>query len=436
MKSYSFIKWGSFILCCFIYPLTHFHRYFPSALAPDLSKALNVSVAEVGYFSSMYFYSYGIMQPVVGMLSDVINPGFVIGYGAILTSIGAVIMTLTSSFYLASCGRILVGFGVAANYVSIGRFISNWFNPKKYTLMNSLLLMIGGFGGLASQRTLISFANLVGWKNAMRIISLYGFIMGILAILYVKGSPTEYGFEIIEGTSEPPKFEKISEMLIDIKNNLLEVSRLPIFWVHGISVFLAPSACQNVAGMWAVPFLMDVYKFTKEQATSISSVLLLVYIIGSPFLGFISYKTNMKKSLFAICLFIALIICILFIIYTSSFSILMLNILFFLFGVMTCGTASITLPIFVEMVKHEAAGTSLGCGNMWSMIGSGISQSLTAKLLSGYGKSPYSPVAYRYSLWFLCFISIFISFISNFIHYLLLKKNEKSTEKSTLKNLI
>ena len=277
-------KWLSFAVCAICYAFVHFHRYIPSVLADEIAPELHVNESDVGIFSSMYYWSYAVLQPFAGCFCDVIDSGYILGVSGICSSIGSLIIGLSYNFVLSSFGRFLVGVGCAWPYVATTRYMANWFIPKEYTLGSSLLLCIGGIGGVLSQLPLIYLAKAIGWRWALIGVAIFGFIFSLLGFFFVRSSPVKLGYPLIEGTAEPPHFISIKGMFIEMGHHLFEVIRKVAFWIHSISILFSCSCFQNLSSMWAVSYLTDVYGYTKDQASSITISLLVVMIVGSPFL--------------------------------------------------------------------------------------------------------------------------------------------------------
>ena len=99
-------RWTSFVICALCYMLVHFHRYSPSVLADEMSKALGVPISQLGIFSSMYYWSYAVMQPFVGCFADVIEPGYILGVSGLCSALGSLVcprLPLRPLGILASC---------------------------------------------------------------------------------------------------------------------------------------------------------------------------------------------------------------------------------------------------------------------------------------------------------------------------------------------
>ena len=404
-------RWTSFVICALCYMLVHFHRYSPSVLADEMSRALGVSISQLGIFSSMYYWSYAVMQPFVGCFADVIEPGYILGVSGLCSALGSLVCGLSSNFALSSVARFLVGIGCACPYCSTTRFMANWFSPRAFYIMTSVLFCLGGIGGLLSQKPLIALGTLIGWRYSLILIAGLGAVFSILAFIFVRSSPVHYGMKPIDGTA-CPQGEPLCSMMKKIPKNFLSVVKIGRFWIHSVSVFFSTSCYQNVSGMWAVPYLMDVFGYSTDKASTITLALLVVMVFGSPMLGAISVRFRMTKWLQVICVAIAIVCETAFVIWTDAIPEPALYPLFFVFGVCTTSTQSFTLPMYKDMVAPELAATVSGCGNMFIFLGSAIAQSCTAAFLSLFGDSPYSAHAYRCGLWGFCLGSCLLSLIA------------------------
>ena len=410
--SFKVKKWSSFILCAICYAFVHFHRYIPSVLADEIAPELHVEVSELGIFSSMYYWSYAVLQPFAGCFCDVIDSGYIIGVSGICSSVGSLIIGLSHNFGLSSFGRFLVGVGCAWPYVSTSRFMANWFEPKEYTIASSILLCIGGIGGVLSQLPLIYLARAIGWRWALIGVAIVGFVFSSLGFFFIRSSPVKLGYPLIEGTAEPPKWVSFKFMIIEMWHHLLQVITKVAFWIHSISILFSCSCFQNLSSMWAVPFLTDVYGYTKDTASSITISLLVVMIVGSPMLGWISYKTGMTKWLNFICQICGLVFALIFVIWTDKLPLPVIIILFFIYGISTTSTQSFTFPMLKDMASPECAGTIVGCGNMWIFLGTAIFQSISSGIMNSMGSSPYSAKAYKISLWTVSAVQLLIAAIA------------------------
>ena len=90
-----------FLLLSFGYAICLFLRSCPSIVADKMADDYNVDKSEIGIFTSIYYYTYAVIQPFVGLLVDVTEPGNIIGISLLVASLG--------DFGCGACKSMLAG---------------------------------------------------------------------------------------------------------------------------------------------------------------------------------------------------------------------------------------------------------------------------------------------------------------------------------------
>lgn len=139
-------RWFIFCILSIQYLLVYFHRVAPAVIAPELINAFEISGTALGVLASAYFYSYGIMQIPVGILSDRWGPRKVITISSFMAALGAISFGLSPSFLVAIISRVFVGIGVSALFVAAMRILANWFKGVKLARVSGIPMATGGFG--------------------------------------------------------------------------------------------------------------------------------------------------------------------------------------------------------------------------------------------------------------------------------------------------
>lgn len=160
--------------------LVFFQRACPTVVTDDLSKAYNVSVSELGVFTSTFYYPYSFLQPVAGFLADVIEPSYILFTSAVLSAVGDVMMACCKTFFGGSVGRLLVGFSCSFVPSSAIRMILNWFPLEHYSKVLGVFLFIGGVGGLLAQTPLAVLSEIIGWRWCFLSISILTAFLGLI----------------------------------------------------------------------------------------------------------------------------------------------------------------------------------------------------------------------------------------------------------------
>jgi len=126
-KGNDFYKWIAYISGTIAYVFVNFHRVNTAVLAPYFIETFKVSSTNLGFMSSIYFYSYAAFQPVVGILTDRWKPRKILTVSVIMMTFGALIYAYSPTFKIIFFGRLLVGIGSAGIFVPVSWIINKYF---------------------------------------------------------------------------------------------------------------------------------------------------------------------------------------------------------------------------------------------------------------------------------------------------------------------
>ena len=392
------------------YLLVYFHRISPAVAAPELIRTFDISGTQLGVLASAYFYSYCIMQIPVGILSDAWGPKKVITIFSLIAALGAVLFGFSPAFRFAIISRIFVGLGVSAIFISSMRLLANWFRAIEYARISGVLMSIGGVGWLTATTPLAFLIQSFGWRESFIAIGIFSLIPVIFTSLFVADTPEKKGLPNI--LTEPIVYsDKTNKNVI---NDLRHILKEKHFWAIAIWFIFRGGALFGFFGLWAGPYLIDVYKLSKQAAGNILSMIAFAMIFLSPVLGHFSDKTLMSRKKVLVGTSILNSICWLFmLIYYNSLSISLLYLVFFVMGITISSVGTIAMVAVKELFPTEIAGTSMGTMNIFPFIGGIIFQPLMGYVLDRAGKiqGMYQPSAYKLMLW-IFFITSLLSLVS------------------------
>lgn len=83
------------------YFFVYFHRVSLAVIAPDLSKAFNVSGQSLRMLASAYFYLYAVMQVPVGFLTDSFGSRKTVSISLLAASVGSLLFGLSTTISAA-----------------------------------------------------------------------------------------------------------------------------------------------------------------------------------------------------------------------------------------------------------------------------------------------------------------------------------------------
>ena len=134
-----------------------------------------------------------------------------------------------------------------------------------------------------------------------------------------------------------------------------------------------------IGGLWGSIFLQQMHGMTAPQAATVSSMLFVGTIVGSPVFGALSDKLGQRKMPMIIGAVISLI-AIFLLIYLQGLSFGASLILFWFIGFITSSQV-LSYPAITESNPRPITGTALGMASCLIMAGAGVSQQIFGYLI-------------------------------------------------------
>ena len=105
----------------------YFHRTMTGVVADSLMRDFSIAQAsELGLLSSIYFYTYAVLQVPSGMLADRYGPRLVISASVVIAAAGAAVIGFAESLSSLYLGRFLASVGVSVIYVNVVKLRPCW----------------------------------------------------------------------------------------------------------------------------------------------------------------------------------------------------------------------------------------------------------------------------------------------------------------------
>jgi len=398
-------RWYIFLILAVQYLLVYFQRVAPAVTAPEMINAFKISGTALGVLASAYFYSYGIMQIPVGILSDRWGPRNVIVLSSFIASFGAISFGLSPSFTVAVVSRIIVGIGVSALFIAAMRILANWFRSVELARVSGVLMATGGLGWLMATTPLALMSQAFGWRESFIYAGLFSLVPAVCSWFVLADTPSKKALpDVIEMRGHNARTN------VNFFKDLKMVLSEKYFWAIAIWFIFRGGALFGFFGLWAGPYLMETYRLTKYTAGNILSMIAFAMILLSPVLGHMSDKTLSSRKKVLLYTSILNSLCWLtMLIFFEHLSILWLYVIFFIMGITISSVGTIAIVATKELFPQDMAGTSMGTMNVFPFIGGIIFQPLIGYVLDRTGKIQgiYPASAYRYMLWLLFITSVF-----------------------------
>lgn len=365
------LRWTAFAIVGLAYVLSFFHRFAPAAISADLQQTFHTSAAALGGLAATYFYVYMVMQIPTGILVDTLGPRRVVAIGGLIGGIGSLLFGMADTLVAASIGRLLVGLGVSVAFIALLKLNAAWFHDRHFATMTGATILLGNAGSLLAAAPLAWVLTYVSWRSVFVAVGLFSLVLAVLAWWLVREHPGEVGLPSLrelDGKAAHPAHDGhwYDGLLIVLKNR----ATWPGLWVN---MGLAGSLFA-FGGLWAVPFLRDVYGMDRTAATNHTTLLLGGFAIGAFFIGTLSDRIGRRKP---VMLFGALgySLCWLPMLFGAGMSDVVSYALFFVMG-LCAPSFTLSWSCAKEVNPHALSGIATSVVNVGAFLGTAIMQPL------------------------------------------------------------
>ncbi|HSH99809.1 MAG TPA: MFS transporter, partial [Reyranella sp.] len=111
--------------------LSQFYRVSNSVIAPELARDLNLSARQIGWAGSAFFFALFAVQLPVGLWFDRFGARLTVSAVSLLAVVGAVWIAHATDTADLIAGRIVVGVGCAASFMSVVFLCARWFSARE-----------------------------------------------------------------------------------------------------------------------------------------------------------------------------------------------------------------------------------------------------------------------------------------------------------------
>lgn len=405
-----FIVFITSLLFFYEFALTNIYN----SLGPYVVKDFALSATVFGFVASLFFYTDLIFLIPAGLLIDRHSPRLIITSVLIISSTGVLMNAHAHSLTMLIIARLLMGFGGGFCLVGCIRIAVNWFPAQYLAGISGFIITMGMLGGLMVQTPLTLLIMHTSWRYALTIVAIIGYIIAALIFICVRDMPTERRKELqghIQRHFEFGVFHCLKLALLNKQN-----------WFCGLYTSLMNLPIFMLGALLGIPYLTQVNQLTTTEAATVSGMLYLGTMIGSPLMGSISDRIRNRKRPMLINAVLAIIL-VFFIIQVSSHNFWLLLILFFLLGMITSAQI-ISYPTAVESNSKMISSSATCVISMMCMVSGAFIQPLAGFLLSlkDSGHSVAGTMAYSVASYHFVMNILPIAFVLAFIFALLIRE--------------
>ncbi|MFH1869528.1 MAG: MFS transporter [Pseudomonadota bacterium] len=231
------------------YYFSYFLRNVNAVIAPELTRELGVSAADLGLLTSAYLLTFGAVQLPLGLALDRYGARRVEAALLLIAATGCALFAAGNSLSELAFARALIGLGVSACLMASFKAFSQWFGLERQASLNAAIMAAGGLGALTASTPLSWAIPQLGWRSVFVALA----VAGVAAAAGIFSTPEKPG----HAQSEP-----LSSQLAGLGAVL--ASRA--FWRYAPQSTLIIGGFLALQGLWAVPWLMNFAGLPREAA--------------------------------------------------------------------------------------------------------------------------------------------------------------------------
>ncbi len=351
-------------LVCFSASLFFFFAYMQvnvfNALNPYLYAAFGLtSATQLGTLSSMYFYSTVLCLIPAGMTLDRFSTRKLILFFMLVIIICTLLFAASHTFLEGALCRLVLGAAGAFCLLSNVRLASRWFPPRRMALVIGLIVTLAMIGAMVAQTPLTLLVDHYGWRAAVYGDGALGFLILIWMSIFIQDYPpgTQTEHALHQAHLQSLGFWScLGRSLLNVQNSLA-----------GIYASLVNLPLFLLGAVWGSMYIVQVFHYTRTQASFVVTCLFIGMIVGSPVMGWFSDYLVRRKLPMILGALAALLLS-LCLTYATHLSLLALEMVFFALGFIVAAQI-IAYPLVAESNPAALTGTAESIASVLIMSG-------------------------------------------------------------------
>lgn len=247
------------------YVLSQFYRSFMAVLTPILIDELGATKADLSLASGIWFLTFALSQFAVGVCLDKYGPKLTATtFLAIAGGGGAFLFAFAQTPWMVIVAMALIGIGCSPVLMASVFIFARTYSPARFAVLTSWFVGIGSLGNVIGASPLAEAAEAFGWRNVLIGLGVLTIAVSIAIFMFVRDPERHAGVSGDSGFS-----------------GYLNLLRMKVLWPIFPMVALGYAAAAGIRGLWAGPYLTDVYAADVLLIGQVTLFMALAMVIGS-----------------------------------------------------------------------------------------------------------------------------------------------------------
>ncbi|WP_171116823.1 MFS transporter [Ruegeria sp. HKCCA5463] len=249
------------VVLCLGYVLSQFFRAFLAVLSLDLERDIGATPEDLAFASGLWFLVFAAMQIPVGWALDKVGPRLTAAALLLVGGAGgsAIFAVATSPLHV-SIAMGLIGVGCSPVLMASYFIFAREYPPAKFATLAAVMLGVGSVGNLVASYPTALAVEWMGWRATM---------VGLAVI------SAAIALGIWLSLRDPAKVDT------EHKGSLLDLLKEPALWLIMPLMLVAYAPSAALRGLWAGPYLNDVFGLSTTQIGTATLVMGSAMIVGT-----------------------------------------------------------------------------------------------------------------------------------------------------------
>lgn len=327
-------------------------------VAEPIQKELDLTASQAAAVSSVYLFSYGLMQLPAGWLLDRFSLRWLLPLMAVCSALSVFFFARSDNYFDLLLGRVMAGTFMAFAFPASGKIARIRLPANRFPLAMALADMCFGVGAVLAGGLPGLFGD-VSWREIMRWLGLLGLGLSILVWVSLRGVGKE------ASTFQPDNMERGSIIQL-LKRRPVFLGLLLYVWGAGLTF--------GFGGYWNLK-LQESCGCTAPQVSEISTGLFAGLAIGMLLAGIFGGKAEHWRPILKSGTSLAFILLAMTLGISSVASVEVLVVIMVGLG-MVLGTCSLSFAVAVHELPTRQAATVVALVNAGGCLSGALLQEL------------------------------------------------------------
>lgn len=250
------------------YLASYVFRGLNIGFAPFLIRELELSAADLGMLTSLYFLGFALVQIPAGAALDTWGPRRVNAILMLASAAGSVVYACADGLPGLMLGRFLIGAGVGVSMGAGLQALGQHVPAHRVPLLNGAFIAIGGLGGALVGTPLALLLDVFTWRIISLVMAL---IITLVAALILFGAVDAPATE--ERRNRPTVGDQF-------RGTWKLLSSAP-FWKLTLFPSVSAGMFYAVQSLWMKPYLLDVSQASEVLTDGLVSTVGMAAVAGS-----------------------------------------------------------------------------------------------------------------------------------------------------------